>query len=79
MPLSGRRKICGCISYIWRSAGHCAWPLMFLIYINGVGVNIKSHIRLFADDTHLYPTVSSKHDANTLQQDLDSLVAWTKL
>ena len=52
---------------------------MFLIYINGVGVNIKSHIRLFADDTHLYPTVSSKHDTNTLQQDLDSLVAWTKL
>ena len=25
---------------------------MFLIYINDIGVNIKSHIRLFADDTN---------------------------
>ena len=48
-------------------------PLMFLIYINDIGVNIKSHIRLFADDTLLYATVSSKDDANTLQRDLDSL------
>ena len=50
-------------------------PLMFLIYINDIGLNIKSRIRLFADDTLLYATVSSKDDANTLQQDLDSLVA----
>ena len=54
-------------------------PLMFLIYINDIGVNIKSHIRLFVDDTLLYATVSSKDDSNTLQQDLESLVAWTKL
>jgi len=26
-------------------------PLMFLIYINDIGLNIKSCIRLFADDT----------------------------
>ena len=52
-------------------------PLMFLIYINDIGVNIKSHIRLFADDTLLHATVGNKDDANTLQQDLDSLVAWT--
>ena len=52
-------------------------PLIFLIYINDIGLNIKSCIRLFADDTLLYATVSSKDDAHTLQQDLDSLVAWT--
>ena len=52
-------------------------PLMFLICINDIGLTIKSCIRLFADDTLLYATVSSKDDANTLQQDLDSLVAWT--
>ena len=52
-------------------------PLMFLIDINDIGLNMKSRIRLFADDTLLYATVSSKDDANTLQQDLDSLVAWT--
>ena len=43
---------------------------MFLIYINDIGLNIKSRICLFADDTLLYATVSSKDDANTLQQDL---------
>ena len=53
--------------------------LIFLIYTNDIGVNVKSHIRLFAGDTLLYATVSSKGDANTMQQDLDSLVAWTKL
>ena len=50
---------------------------MFLFYFNDKGINIKSRIRLFADDTLLYAAVSSKDDANTLQQDLDSLVAWT--
>ena len=25
-------------------------PLMFLIYINDIGVNIKSHIQVFEDD-----------------------------
>ena len=54
-------------------------PLLFLIYINDIGLNIKFRIRLFADDTLLYATVSSEDDANTLQQDLDSLVAWTTL
>ena len=28
-------------------------PLLFLIYINDIGLNIKSCIRLFADDTLL--------------------------
>ena len=51
----------------------------FLIYINDIGLNIKSRIRLFADDTLLYATVSSEDDANTLQQNLDSLVAWPTL
>ena len=51
----------------------------FLIYINDIGLNIKSRIRLFADDTLLYATVSSEDDANTLQQNLDSLAAWPTL
>ena len=29
-------------------------PLMSFIYINDIGVNIESHIRLFADNTFLY-------------------------
>jgi len=47
-------------------------PSLFLIYINDIGLNIKSRRRLFTDDTLLYATVSSEDDANTLQQNLDS-------
>ena len=53
-------------------------PLMFLININDipVGINI-SLVFAFLLMIHFYATVSSKDDVNTLQQDLDSLVAWT--
>jgi len=29
-------------------------PLMSFIYINDIGVNVESHIQLFADNTFLY-------------------------
>jgi len=38
--------------------------------------NIKSTVRLFADDTIAYITVTS--DDNTLQEDLDKLALWEK-
>ncbi len=37
-------------SMVRRTSRYCAWPLMFLLYINDIGKNINhSHIRLFAD------------------------------
>ena len=33
-------------------------PLTFLIYINDITENIKSNIKLFADDTSLYVTIN---------------------
>jgi len=44
-------------------------PSLFLFYINDMPENIKSTMRLFADDTIAYITVTS--DDNTLQEDLD--------
>jgi hypothetical protein len=35
---------------------------------------ITSNVRLFADDTIEYLTISSDQDARTLQSDLDKLV-----
>ena len=55
-------------------------PLMFLFYINDISTGIDSSIRLFADDyvLHVYRVITSMEDHNHLQQDLNTLVEWTK-
>ena len=53
-------------------------PLMFLLYINGIGENVTSHIKLFADDCLLFMTIDSVDDTIAIQNDLCkmSLMAW---
>ena len=53
-------------------------PLLFLIYINDIHKDLSpgTHLRLFADDSLLYRTISSIADTVTLQNDLDSLQQW---
>ena len=53
-------------------------PLCFL-FVNDIGNDITSNIKLFADDTLLYGPVHNSNDAITLQSDLDKLVEWAKL
>ena len=53
-------------------------PLMFLLYINDISTNIGSSIPLFADDCVLYQIIKSTEDHDQLQQDLNTLVKWTK-
>ena len=48
-------------------------PLLFLIYINDLPMNVKSKVRLFADDTALYLTISTSSQSEILQKDLDNL------
>ena len=48
--------------------------VLFLLYING---NIKSSIRLFADDSIIYRKISSKTDHEILQTDLSQLQTWS--
>ncbi len=52
-------------------------PLLFLIYINGIGCDITMKIRLFADDCVLYDSIKSISDARNLQQDLAKLIDWS--
>ena len=51
-------------------------PILFLIYINDLPNRLKSTVRLFAEDTVIYMTISNGTDATALQQDLDKLAKW---
>ena len=53
-------------------------PLMFLLYINDIGNEINSNLRLFADDSILYGIVNNFQDAQALQADLNKLVEWAQ-
>ena len=52
-------------------------PLMFLIYINDIGENVFSTLKLFADDCILYQTISTPSDCHKLQEDLNSIYQWS--
>ena len=48
--------------------------VLFLAYINNdLPRNIRSRVRLFADDTTLYLTITSKDHCRQLEDDLDAL------
>ena len=55
------------------SQGSVLGPLLFLIYIKDLHMNVKSKVRLFADDTALYLTISTSSQSEILQKDLDNL------
>ena len=51
-------------------------PSLFLFDINYMPEGIQSTVRLIADDTIAYVTISSDADAANLQHDLDKLAEW---
>ena len=50
--------------------------VLFLIFISDLPDNIRSSVRLFADDCVLYRNIHSLQDCLTLQEDLTSLFQW---
>ena len=54
-------------------------PILFLVYINGLPEQVKSRVRLFADDTAMYLALSLHIEGQVLQNDLLSLEKWEKM
>ena len=52
-------------------------PLLFLIYINDLELGIKTHIKIFADDTSLFSVVNDpQSSADELNHDLELISHW---
>ena len=48
-------------------------PVLFLIFINDLSENIRSSVRLFAQDSVLYRNIKSTMDCQILQDAMNSL------
>ena len=57
--------------------GSVLGPLLFLLYINDIGDNLTSTLRLFADDCLLYREITCSEDTIRLQADLDRVHQWS--
>ena len=52
-------------------------PILFLVYINDLPNELKSNVKLFADDTTLFTIIKGKNEsANTLNNDLILISKW---
>jgi hypothetical protein len=58
--------------------GSVLGPTLFLIYINDIATDVKSTLRLFADDSILYREINDPNgsDQAILQEDLNKVFKW---
>lgn len=58
--------------------GSVLGPLLFLLFIDDLTQNIKSDIRLYADDALLCKNIQSDDDALAFQQDIHNMYEWSR-
>jgi len=56
--------------------GSVLGPLMFCIFINDIPEAVNSAMKIFADETKLYSTVTATEEVAKIQEDIDSLMKW---
>ena len=75
---SNDRWITSNVPYKWHRTARTTSDLVFLLYINDLGENCTSRMRLFADDALIYCTIESYNDAVKLHSDLTVLEEWAQ-
>ena len=53
--------------------GSVLGPFLFIVYVNDLPDVVSSELYMFADDTKLYHTITSKSDCDILQQDVNNI------
>ena len=56
--------------------GSILGPLLFIVPIKDFPDVVSSELYMFADDTKLYLTITSKSDCDILQQDVNNIMDW---
>ena len=59
--------------------GSVLGPILFLLYINDMPSEIRSGIKVFADDTKIYRAVANSMECEELQRDLTRLELWASV
>jgi len=58
--------------------GSVLGPLLFLIFVNDLSDWVKSSMLMFADDTKIWNKIKDTGNSDLLQQDLNTLMEWSK-
>ena len=59
--------------------GSVLGPVLFICYINDLPEEIKTNVKLFADDTKVFADTSKDENGNVLQEDITRLDIWAQL